>query len=484
MKKNDSKVAKKVISSMLKIAVKEKPVLFFSYFLTFVVDLLRKVQVIIVPKFLIDELVMIYNGSDVMLHVKKAALYTIITLVLQFCAGIIEHISNRIKSNINEWFNLYFEVKTNEHVMTIDFEQTEDPEVLDKVHKAKEGISWYSGNVCGILDQLFKIIDNAVILFGVITVIAISSPLIIPIEIVSLSLVAIFNNKINKIEIESFNRIAKSNRVFGYIFWELSDFSFGKDIRMYESYDLFDKRANEQLDKQVKVWNFQAEGTKKQQYVINIIDAVTNGGTYFYIGLKAIKRLISIGDFSMLVSSSSTLTTCCQSIVRAIQEIQKRVTYAEQYFTFMECPATMEKGTSEVQKKDEHIIEFKNVSFKYPRTDNFILENVNITIPSGQHLAVVGLNGAGKTTFIKLLCRLYDVTSGEILIDGQNIKNYSDEEYKKLFAVVFQDFKLFAFTLKENISFDLDSDDESIISVLKESGLYDDVQKMWNNLKI
>ena len=101
----------------------------------------------------------------------------------------------------------------------------------------------------------------------------------------------------------------------------------------------------------------------------------------------------------MLVSSSSTLTTCCQSIVRAIQEIQKRVTYAEQYFSFMECPATMEKGTSEVQKKDEHIIEFKNVSFKYPRTDNFILENVNITIPSGQHLAVVGLNGAGKTTF-------------------------------------------------------------------------------------
>ena len=106
------------------------------------------------------------------------------------------------------------------------------------------------------------------------------------------------------------------------------------------------------------------------------------------------------------------------------------------------------------------------------------MKNVSITIPSGQHLAVVGLNGAGKTTFIKLLCRLYDVSDGEILIDGINIKEYSDQEYRKLFAVVFQDFKLFRFSLRENISFDTQTADSEIEPLLKESGLYDDVQKM------
>lgn len=91
---------------------------------------------------------------------------------------------------------------------------------------------------------------------------------------------------------------------------------------------------------------------------------------------------------------------------------------------------------------------------------------------------MVGLNGAGKTTFIKLLCRLYDVTEGEILIDGVNIKEYSEEEYRKLFAVVFQDFELFAFSLKENIAFGEDAKEEEICRALSLAGFYEDAQKL------
>ncbi len=144
----------------------------------------------------------------------------------------------------------------------------------------------------------------------------------------------------------------------------------------------------------------------------------------------------------------------------------------------MEYQDAMKKGSLEIKKDGDHQIEFKNVSFKYPRSDEYVLENINITIPSGQHLAVVGLNGAGKTTFIKLLCRLYDVTSGEILVDGINIKDYAEEEYRKLIAVVFQDFKLFCFTVKENIAFSLDADQNGIDEVLRQAGLYDEVQTM------
>ena len=102
-------------------------------------------------------------------------------------------------------------------------------------------------------------------------------------------------------------------------------------------------------------------------------------------------------------------------------------------------------------KKGKHIFEFRNLSFSYPGSDVNVLQNVNLTIQEGEHLSVVGLNGAGKTTLVKLLCRLYDPTEGEILMDGVNIKEYDYQEYMQVFAPVFQDFKLFAFSIKENL---------------------------------
>ena len=477
-KQKKENLSKKVVLYMLKVVAKEKPVYFVPFAMYFITNLMRKVETIILPKFLIDALVGLFNGEDLSYYLQRAILFAGITVGMQFAASVIEHLAGRIQNYYNEWFNLYFELKVNEHAMKIDFEHTENPQVLDQLHKAKEGMSWYSGNVYGILYQLFNIINNVVVILGVITIIAISCPLIIPIEVVSIGLCAIFNRKINLLEIKSFQGLAKQNRIFGYIFWELSDFTYGKDVRLYNSADHFNKRAEKHLDEQVKIWRNQAEGTKRQQYIINIITAITSGLTYFYIGLKAVKKVVSIGDFSMLVSATSNLGQSFDAIIKSFQEISKRSSYVQQYFDFMEYPDALQKGSLGIKKDGDHQIEFKNVSFKYPRSDEYVLENVNITIPSGQHLAVVGLNGAGKTTFIKLLFRLYDVTSGEILVDGINIKDYAEEEYRKLIAVVFQDFKLFCFTVKENIAFSLDADQSGIDEVLRQAGLYDEVQTM------
>ncbi|MBQ7428745.1 MAG: ABC transporter ATP-binding protein [Butyrivibrio sp.] len=119
----------------------------------------------------------------------------------------------------------------------------------------------------------------------------------------------------------------------------------------------------------------------------------------------------------------------------------------------MDYPAALPKGDKHIEKKD-HEIEFRHVSFAYPKTDRKILDDISIKIRPGEHLSIVGLNGAGKTTFIKLLCRLYDPTEGEILVDGVNIKEYDYKEYMQQIAPVFQDFKLFAFSMGENIAFD------------------------------
>ena len=468
----------KVIRFMLTMAWQKKPSLFVYYFLDFFVDVLRKIQVVVVPKFLIDELVIYLGGSDDFNHIKRALIYTAIIVASQFVANIIGGLVNWKKDLIREYFSEYFEVAVNDHAMEIDFQHTENPEALDQMNKAKEGISWYSGNVTGILDQFFGIIKNAIVGLGVIGVIITTAPLVIPILAVSITLMGIVNSKIKAIEITHWQRLSKFNRRFGYYLYELSDFRFGKDIRMYDSADLFNQKATELMDSQVEVWKSQARKTRVKNWQINLIDALCNPIGNFYIGYKAITHAITLGDFSMCLAASSNIYQAFWSITQQVQQILQRSNYAYQYILFLEYPSAMTKGSRKVSQ-GKHTIEFKNVSFKYPGSEKFILQNVNIKIEHGLHLAVVGLNGAGKTTFIKLLCRLYDVTQGEILIDGVNIKEYSDEEYRSLFAVVFQDFKMFRFTLTENVALQNSEKitKEEIDKVLKLSGLYDDVQK-------
>lgn len=469
---------KKVLKNMFHEAAKNRPVVFLAYFIQFSVNLIQKFQFIVLPKFLIEELLAVYNGDTPSVHLQKIIFLVALILGINFFGNILNGIANWIKNLSQEWFNEYFQVKINQQSMSVDFECTEDSKVLDQMNKAKEGMDWYSGNVCGILDQFFSIITNIAALIGVIAILLFSSPLVIIFQILSVVFFSFFNKKIKTIEIESFKNLSKSNRIFGYLFFELSDFSYGKDIRLYDATNLFNHLSSKHLDDQTNIWKERSIKSKKQYYKMNFSNLVCTILVFSYIGLKVIKNFITIGDFSMCVTASNDFTNCCQAIVQSIQEILKRSNYVNEYLKFMEYPVALPKGTKSVDLNKTHIIEFKNVSFKYPRSDKYVLKNVSIKIPNAQHLAIVGLNGAGKTTFIKLLCRLYDVTDGEILIDDINIKEYSDDEYRKLFAVLFQDFKLLAFSLKENIAFSPDVPDSQIDDVLKLAGLYDDAQKL------
>lgn len=475
---NNTANVKKVIKTMFLEALHNRPIVFLAYTIQFIVNLARQFQFIILPKFLINELVFIYNGDSSSDHLKKIFFLVALTLSIMFFSNILDGFATWIKNLSKEWFNEYFQVKINQQSMSIDFECTEDSNVLDQMNKAKEGMDWYSGNVCGILDHFFTITSNIVFLLGVITVISISSPLVIIFQLISIAFFYIFNKKIKQVEMESFKNLAKSNRIFGYLFFELSDFSYGKDIRLYKASKLFNHLSSKHLDNQYKIWTERSVKSKKQYYKMNFVNLITNFLVYMYVAIKTLKNLITLGDFSMCISASTSFNSYCHNIVTSFQEIIQRSNYVNEYIKFMEYPVTLPKGSKTIALDKPHLIEFKHVSFKYPRSEKIILNDVNITIPYGQHLAIVGLNGAGKTTFIKLLCRLYDVTEGEILVDGINIKEYSDDEYRKLFSVLFQDFKLMAFSLKENIAFDHETDDSKIDEVLKLAGLYDDAQKL------
>lgn len=468
---------KRVLKFMAQVAWKERPSLFWVYGILFVAQLLQKIQVVILPKFLIDELMLMVEGAPVKEHLRTVILYIALICGLNLLSSVMNSVANHWRSVLEEWFNEYFEIKLAEHAMQMDFEHTEDPEALNQLNRAKEGISWYSGGVVGILNDVYSMVSSVTVLFGVGTILAVTCPLLLPVQLAALLALGFFNKKNNEVEVGFYGKLAKLNRVFGYYMCQLADFSYGKEIRLYDSAAMMERKMKSYSEESTEIVKEKCEKQRSYNWGMDLANAVRDGFSYFYIGYLTLLKRITLGDFSMCVASASELYHGLRGVVFAWQGIEKRCRYAGEFLKLLDYPAALSKGTRKVTGK-KHTIEFINVSFQYPRSEQYVLKDINLKITSGEHLSVVGLNGAGKTTFIKLLCRLYDVTEGEILVDGVNIKEYSEEEYRKLFAVVFQDFKLFAFSLKENIAFGEDAKEEEICRVLSLTGFYEDAQKL------
>ena len=219
-----------------------------------------------------------------------------------------------------------------------------------------------------------------------------------------------------------------------------------------------------------------ALGTVMSQLFIGII--------YLLIALKA-----SVGAFGVAAAAQylGTLTILSQqltSFLEGIGELKANAPFLKAKFEFFDEPNPMYQGSLTVEKREDnkYEIEFRNVSFKYPTVDTYALKNVSLTFRYGERLAIVGENGSGKTTFIKLLCRLYDPTEGEILLNGIDIRKYDYHEYMDIFSVVFQDFRLFAFGLGETVATGADYDAARVTECLEGAGFGEKLAGLENGL--
>ena len=203
-----------------------------------------------------------------------------------------------------------------------------------------------------------------------------------------------------------------------------------------------------------------------------LLNTVLQFVLYAVLIYGALKGDVTVGSIAKYVSCVTMLLGAVTTLIVGINTTLENNLHLKQYFSYFDIPNNMYKGTLTVEKRDdrEYYVEFCNVSFKYPNTDTYALRNVNIKFKVGEKLAVVGVNGSGKSTFIKLMCRLYDPTEGVILLNGVDIRKYDYDEYMSLFSVVFQDFKLFSFPLGQNVAASLDYDKERVVTCLTQAG--------------
>lgn len=391
-------------------------------------------------------------------------------MLLSLCGSATDVTLEKYKEKMDN----FFAEEMGRRVMELDFQLTEDKKALEQIEAARTGMEWYSGGVYGISMELFKGFSNIITGIGVIVLIAFYAPILFVVDIVLLLVNTMMNSRQNAIEIEAYGRMAKLNRVFGYLAFNITDFRYGKDIRLYHAKDMMVEKWEGYSEESRQNWKWQADKKLPFSILKSISECVRDFGSYLYLGILAIAGKITIGTFSQMISAGNAFQFSLEGLIWNIQEIIKRSNYAYEYVKFMEYPAAIEKGSRHVED-GPHTIAFRNVSFAYPGTKTLVLNEVNLELHQGEHLSVVGLNGAGKTTFIKLLCRLYDPTEGEILLDGINIKEYDYRQYMALFAPVFQDFKLFGFSIKENIVLDKTCSEEEVQGLIEQVGLSDKI---------
>lgn len=295
------------------------------------------------------------------------------------------------------------------------------------------------------------------------------------------AIILIVATQMNKAWFKAGDEYSRLDRIFYYFLNMFSDYNTGKEIRLYKEQNLIEHTATDKLltdgEKLLKKASLH---TAKSSSFVAILGALVGFGIYLFIGVKGLYGLFGIGSLVLYCGSFMQIINGIMKMAVTFGKTAEMVPLVNYYFDIVNIKDDMTYGAKELDLSDKFEIEFKNVSFKYPNMESYALKNINIKINNGEHLAVVGRNGSGKTTFIKLMCRLYDVTDGEILINGINIKEYSKESIISLYSVVFQDFKIFSTTLAQNISTNEEYDKERLYDALDKANIKDRVLKMEN----
>ncbi len=244
-----------------------------------------------------------------------------------------------------------------------------------------------------------------------------------------------------------------------------------KMIRIYGMEEMILENTQINQDKSMDYFRQMCAVERQEGDANKLVSSFFTIASYLLVAAKTVAGAISVGAFTRYAGALSQFGNACFTIIASNGELRKISVYMEEFLGFLDMESIHAKGSIPVEKREdgEYELAFENVSFHYPGSRELVLKDVSCKLRIKGKLAVVGRNGAGKTTFIKLLCRLYEPTKGRITLNGIDIRKYDEEEYRRLFGVVFQDFKLFAFPVWENITAGFERKQERIEEALRQA---------------
>lgn len=276
------------------------------------------------------------------------------------------------------------------------------------------------------------------------------------------------------------------NRVFGYFSSASSNRARMADMRFYKQQDIAENYLEKNNTFSMKSTFAQyAKGPMGLLIALSsCVSAFLTGLIYLLVCIKAWAGAFGLGTATQYIGSVTSFFGGFSELMKCIGVMRINSSFLDTVFELLDTPNTMYQGSLTTEKRSDiqYDVEFRDVSFKYPGSEAYALRHVNMKFKVGSRLAVVGMNGSGKTTFIKLLCRLYDPTEGEILLNGINIRKYRYDDYMKIFSVVFQDFQLLALPLGQNVAASQTYDAARVLDCLNKAGFGEKLAKMPHGL--
>lgn len=439
-----------------------------TYFFTIIQAIINTVQpfaLLIMPKYILDELAG-QRRPDVTL--KYIVLYA--GMIIFF--NVVSYLLNRFNGMKSLKWSHNIDMYYQEQWLHMDYEHLENGQVRELADRCIDQIdpnSFIENTVLGF-------ISNAVQLAGYTYIIASLHPIIIAIILAVIGINAYIARKLNKLGYKYQPLMNHLSRRYSYIFDMMLGIRGGNELRINGASKWLIKKFDNETAHYLNIFKEKQSKNFKYDVLSMVVGFVQTVVIYGYCAYLAISGGITVGSFSVFLGAVTAFTGSFTGLIKRLPDMTLLSKYVDDYKEFLKYTKHFGEERETVSGDDptngKYDIEFVDVSFMYPNTDRYVLKNINIKIKAGERLSVVGYNGAGKSTFIKLLCKLYEPTKGKILVGGIDIATIKSEDYRKLLAVVFQDYQLlWLSTIRENITLNDQYDEERFNDAVEKSGL-------------
>ena len=450
----------------------------------------------------IDELA---GGRDA----ERLRLLVLLTLVSAAVIALLSALLNKWKETENAglWWkvnHLFFEKLLDMDYVSRD--ETKTAELLSIIRQNQGGSGWGLHRVIRDYEELcssaFTLVGGialTVSLFvsrvpesaGAYTIL--NNPLFVVLMIAVMLIITyiapILSNKADSYWALSVKFLNRANRL--YVFFGSLGYhrEIATDVRMYRQDKICENNNRENSENTFGSKGLMAKYGRGPMGLYNAASAAVSviftGVVYAFVCLKAWAGAFGLGAVAQYVASITKVSGGLSGLISALGGMRNNAVFLVPIFEFLDIPNNMYQGSLTVEKRNDrkYEVEFRNVSFKYPGSENYALRNVSMKFEIGSRMAIVGMNGSGKTTFIKLLCRLYDPTEGEILLNGIDIRKYNYAEYMMIFSVIFQDFQLFASKLGENVASGTAYDCGQVTDSLKKAGFAERLSELQDGIE-
>lgn len=429
----------------------------------------------ILPMLLINELIGDRTVSRLLLY---GGLIVANNVVMTFLTDSI----TKYRDVKDEWVQNAMIEKMGERIMNLEYSYLEDPYYLDLKESAIFAIQNQSA-IANVIRVFADTLQGFITLAGLLTILATLGPVLVIVLAIGVIAMLVLFKSASKSMIELMQRIVPINRVYGYYIDVAMEKAAQKDLRLYKMDQLvtekvvaFSEKSCDEFDKANRLMGIATGG-------MAVVTELTSAFTYGYVGIRTISSIfgpqITLGALTMYVTSAITFSSTVIKFGENIVGLWQNIQFLQPYNEFMALKEET-KDTSGIPFEGEvETLEFRNVTFTYPKAEKPVLSNVSFSVHKGEKISIVGLNGAGKSTLVKLICRMYQADSGEILVNGRNIYDYDYLSYMNVISAVFQDYKLFNFSIEENISCRETGADENRVNYLVEQvGLKEKIDEL------